>query len=128
MRKHDLPIEVACKAFAATFWEEIDRQPEETRELLTAIRQIYGSALLNGPFAIILGHTDGMIGLNDRIKLRPLVAARKEDMFYIASEESGIREICPQPEKVWMPKAGEPIIGKLRREKDIEQEFTAAQI
>ncbi len=67
-----------------------------------------------------------MIGLNDRIKLRPLVAARKEDMFYIASEEAGIREICPNPEKVWMPKAGEPIFGFLKKEKDIGQKSATA--
>ncbi len=126
LRKQGLPIEVACQAFAANFWEEIDRQPAQKRELLTAIRQIYGSALINGPFAIILGHKNGMIGLNDRIKLRPLVAARKEDMFYIASEEAGIREICPNPEKVWMPKAGEPIFGFLKKEKDIGQKSATA--
>jgi len=115
-RRHGLPFEVVCLALAAPFWEEVDRTSPERRELLKTIRMVYGSALVNGPFAIILGHKGGMIGLNDRIKLRPLVAARKKDTLYIASEESGIREICNPPDMVWFPTAGEPVIGKLRRE------------
>ena len=35
-----------------------------------------------------------MIGINDRIKLRPLVAAKKGDFVYMASEESAIRAIA----------------------------------
>ena len=31
----------------------------------------------------------------------------------MASEESAIRTICPDPEKVWAPKAGEPVIAEL---------------
>lgn len=118
LRKHKLPIEVASLALASPFWVQIDHLPNATKDLLMAIRQVYGSALLNGPFAFILGHKGGMIGLNDRIKLRPLVAAEKGDMLYIASEEAGIREICHHPDRVWMPTAGEPVIGKLRGEKD----------
>jgi glutamate synthase domain-containing protein 1 len=48
--------------------------------------------------------------MNDRIKLRPLVAATHNDMVYMASEESAIREICPEPDTVWAPRAGEPVI------------------
>ena len=33
--------------------------------------------------------------------------------MYVASEESAIREICPQPEKIWAPRGGEPIVGFL---------------
>jgi glutamate synthase domain-containing protein 1 len=62
----------------------------------------------------VVGHTNGMVGLNDRVKLRPLIAARDGDTLYIASEDSAIREICPRPEKVWMPKAGEPVVGILK--------------
>ena len=50
------------------------------------------------------------MGLNDRIKLRPFVAAVDGDRVYMASEESAIREICPSPERVWAPKAGDPVI------------------
>ncbi|MFZ3063056.1 MAG: glutamine amidotransferase family protein [Actinomycetota bacterium] len=118
LRKHKLPIDVAVLALASPFWVQIDHLSNAKKELLRAIRLVYGSALLNGPFSFILGHNGGMIGLNDRIKLRPLVAAKKNDMLYIASEEAGIREICPDPDKVWMPTAGEPVIGELRGERE----------
>jgi len=55
-----------------------------------------------------------MIGLADRVKLRPMIAARKDDMLYIASEEAAIREISPELDRVWNPKAGEPVIGRLK--------------
>jgi len=116
LRRHGLPVEIACKALASPFWKDIDRMPEEDRKLYTALRMVYGSALLNGPFAIVLGMDDGMVALNDRIKLRPLVAARNGDVVYVASEESAIREICPHPEKSWMPLAGEPVIATVSRE------------
>ena len=70
--------------------------------------------MVNGPFAIVLGHRNGMIGLNDRVKLRPLVAARKDDYLYLASEEAAILEICPHPDLVWSPRGGEPVIGELQ--------------
>lgn len=114
VRRHKLSMELAVKALAAPLWKNIDRMPDGQKEILTAIRMVYGSALLNGPFSIILAYKNGMIGLNDRIKLRPMTAARKGDMVYMASEESGIREICPNPDRVWSPKAGTPIIGKLK--------------
>lgn len=117
LRRHRLPIEIAVQALASPFWKMIDNMPEEQREMLTALRQVYGSVMMNGPFAFILGHKDGMLGLNDRIKLRPLVAAEKGDMLYVANEEAGIREIV-SPDKVWMPTAGEPVIGILKPEKD----------
>lgn len=116
LRKHGLSIEIAAMAFASPFWTQIERMPEEKKELLQAIRAVYGGALINGPFAILLGHRGGLIGLNDRVKLRPLVAARKGDTLYMASEESGIREICPDPDTVWAPRAGDPVVGKLKEE------------
>ncbi len=113
IRRHQLPMEMACMVFAPPFWEEIDRMDPEKRELLTAIRAVYGSALLNGPFAILFAYNGGLVGLNDRVKLRPLVAAEKGDMVFMASEESAIRAICPDPEHIWAPKAGEPLIVEL---------------
>ncbi|MCS7278579.1 MAG: glutamine amidotransferase family protein [Thermodesulfobacteriaceae bacterium] len=112
IRRHGLPLKVACLALAPPFWMEIDEMSEE-RELLTAIRIIYGSAMLNGPFAILFAYNGGLVGLNDRVKLRPLVAAEKGDLVYMASEEAAIRAICPDPDKVWAPKAGEPVIVEL---------------
>ena len=51
------------------------------------------------------------MALNDRIKLRSLVAAEKGDTLYVASEEAAIRIVCPSPDRVWSPQGGEPIIG-----------------
>ncbi|MDI6777422.1 MAG: glutamine amidotransferase family protein [Syntrophales bacterium] len=113
IRRNHLPIEVACLALAPPFWQEIERMDEKKKRLCTAIRMVYGSALLNGPFAILFAYNGGLVGLNDRIKLRPLIAAEKGDTVYMASEESAIREICPDPERVWAPKAGEPVITEL---------------
>lgn len=114
IRKHKLPLEAACMALASPFWADIDKMPRKEKELARGIRMVYGGALLNGPFSFIMGFNGGMIGLNDRIKLRPLVAARKGDTLYLSSEESAIRIICPHPDRVWAPKAGEPVIGRIR--------------
>ncbi len=116
VRKHGLSIEMAADALAAPFWKVVDRAPERQRKILTALRMVYGPALVNGPFAIIFGHSRGMVGFNDRIKLRPMVAAEHGDVLYIASEEAAIREICPAPDRVWTPKAGEPVVGWLEGE------------
>lgn len=92
---------------------------DDRKELIKTLRTVYSSLLINGPFSIILGTRNGIVALNDRIKLRNMVAATKGDFLYIASEESGIREICPNPEKVWVPKGGEPVIGLLEGVKSI---------
>ncbi len=113
VRRHKMSIELAAKALAPPFWKDIDRMPDRERKIATAIRQVYGGALLNGPFSIILGHSRGMVGFNDRIKLRPMTCGRKDDMLYMSSEESGIREIAPDLDEVWSPKAGTPVIGEL---------------
>jgi glutamate synthase domain-containing protein 1 len=114
-------------ALAPPTWREIDYRDGDM-ELAKAIRITYGSALVNGPFAILLGHKRGLIGLNDRLKLRPLVAARKGNTLYIASEESGIREICPSPDRVWAPKAGEAVIGWLKEDYNSEFELPRTRV
>ena len=116
LRRHKLPVEMACKALASPFWKDIDLMAPEQRQLFTALRMVYGPALLNGPFAVVLGMSDGMVALNDRIKLRPLVAARDGVIVYVASEESAIREICAHPAESWMPRAGEPVVARVSPE------------
>jgi glutamate synthase domain-containing protein 1 len=113
IRKHGMDIATACIALTAPFWKDIDDMEDGPREVLTAMRLTYGSALLNGPFSLIFGHSRGMVGINDRIKLRPLVAATKDDLVFMASEESAIREICSSPDKLWAPRAGNPVIVEL---------------
>lgn len=115
VRRHGLPLDVACRVIAAPFWKDIDIEKDADRKKLDeALRIVYASALVNGPFAVIVGFSRGMLGLNDRIKLRPLVAAVKDDLLYISSEESAIRQICPRPERVWSPKAGQPVVARLK--------------
>ena len=114
MRRHKLPVEVAAKVMAPPFWEVIDRMPSEERELALALRQVYGSLLLNGPFTVIICRTGQMIGLTDRIRLRPLSTATKGDMLFLSSEESAIRLVCPEVDRMWIPMGGEPIIGRLK--------------
>ncbi|QSQ08421.1 Glutamate synthase [NADPH] large chain [Koleobacter methoxysyntrophicus] len=112
-RKHKLPIEIVCKILAPPMWDEINRMPREQKRLYKSLRAVYGLGLMNGPFSVIISTGTGLIALNDRIKLRPLVVAEKGDMIFIASEESAIRAVCENPQKVWHPRGGEPVIGLL---------------
>jgi len=122
IRQHNLPIEVVAKILAAPLWSEIDRMPEENKKFYSTLRQVYGSLLMNGPFVVIIAHQGEMIGLGDRIRLRPLTAGITDEMLYLSSEESGIRLICPDVKHTWIPKGGEPIIGRLKDGKVIYYE------
>ncbi|MDP2931669.1 MAG: glutamine amidotransferase family protein [Chloroflexota bacterium] len=113
VRKHNLPVEIAAKIFAPPLWTDIERAPAGEQKLLTTLRQVYGSLLLNGPFTIIIAHQGEMIGLTDRIRLRPLTVGTKDSMIYLSSEESAIRLICPDLDRTWIPVGGEPVIGRL---------------
>jgi len=113
IRKHNLPVEVAVRVIAPPFWSDIERCPAAEQELLRSLRQVYGSLLLNGPFAIIIAHQGEMIGLTDRVRLRPLTVGEKGDMVYLSSEESAIRLVCPDLDKTWIPMGGEPVIVKV---------------
>jgi len=123
-RKHRLPIRAVFMAMAAPFWKDIEHYKEtgleKVYEMAKMIRTVYAPAMLNGPFAMLFAFKDGVIGFNDRIKLRPFVAAENGETVYMASEESAIRVICPEPERVWMPKAGEPVIALLNHCKEEE--------
>jgi glutamate synthase domain-containing protein 1 len=116
MRKHNLPLEIVAKILAPPFWDDIERMKPGERKLMQALRQVYGSLLLNGPFAVIIAHHGEMVGLTDRIRLRPLTVGEKGDMLYLSSEESAIRLICPDLDRAWIPVGGEPVIGRLKPE------------
>ncbi len=116
IRRHGLAKRTACRVFAPAFWDEIDRMPEAQQEAYKALRMVYGMAMLNGPFSILVTDARGMLGLNDRVKLRPLVVAEKGDMVFMSSEESAVREVMPELDRVWAPKAGEPVIVELEDE------------
>ncbi|MEM3607338.1 MAG: glutamine amidotransferase family protein [Candidatus Bathyarchaeia archaeon] len=114
VRRQGLPLDVAAKILAPPLWIEIDRMPSEERKVHTALRQCYGGLLMNGPFTIIVAHHGEMIGLTDRLKLRPLSAAVKGGRVYMASEEAAIRVLCRDPDRVWRPKGGEPVVGRVK--------------
>lgn len=117
VRKHNLPLESAGHVIASPLWSQIDRMEEEERTYYTKIRQAYSSLLLNGPFSFIVTNESQMIGITDRIRLRPLVAGKKGTMSYIATEEAAIREIEPDVEDVWIPRGGELIVTELEKKK-----------
>lgn len=123
VRKRGLPFEIACKIMAPPFWDEIERLDEDERVFWESVRATYGGALVNGPFSVLVSDGEVLIGLNDRIKLRPLVAAVHGDRLFLASEEAAIRAVCREPDRVWSPDAGEPVIGKLSRTTETEAIF-----
>jgi glutamate synthase domain-containing protein 1 len=113
MRRHGLPVGVVADVLAPPFWSHIEREDEETQALHRALRQVYASLLMNGPFTIIIAHQGEMIGLTDRIRLRPLTAATKGDRLFLSSEEASIRLVSPELDSVWTPIGGEPVVGRL---------------
>jgi len=113
MRRQHLPIDIVSKILAPPLWSEIKTMKQENELAMRALRQTYGSLLMNGPFTIIVAHEGEMIGLTDRIKLRPLTAAEKGDFLFLSSEEAAIRLVSPMLDRVWNPRGGEPVIGRL---------------
>jgi len=120
MRKQKLPISVVSSIIAAPFWDDIDKMEPKQAEIFRALRQTYGSLLMNGPFSVIVARHGEMIGLTDRIKLRPLSAGIRGDFFYLSSEESAIRLVSPFLDKSWNPRGGEPVVARLKIGKLVE--------
>ena len=54
------------------------------------------------------------MALNDRLKLRSLVVAEKDDKVLIASEEAAIRAMEPDAESLFAPAGGEPVIVRVK--------------
>ena len=59
----------------------------------------FSGLLVTGPFSIILGFDGGLMALNDRLKLRSMVVAEKNDKVFVSSEEAAIRVMEPDAEK-----------------------------
>jgi glutamate synthase domain-containing protein 1 len=112
-RRVGLTLPEVANVIAAPFWKTIETLPPEEAEKLSYLRNVFSSYLITGPFSILVGFTGGIMALNDRLKLRSMVAAEKDDMLYIASEEAAIRKIEPSPDRVWAPRGGEPVIAVL---------------
>lgn len=116
LRKQKLTLKEASAVIASSFWANIDSKDDEDRKLETYLRQMYSELLITGPFSILVGFQGGMMALNDRLKLRSLVVAEKGKNTYFASEESAIRAIEPDVDRIWAPKGGEPVIVQLDKE------------
>lgn len=115
-RKEGFDYEDIAAIIAAPFWEEIDGMPREQAARMKILRNTFASLLITGPFSIICGFNKGLMALNDRLKLRSMVAGEKDDIVYIASEESAIRAVCPDIEGIWAPRGGEPIIVRVEED------------
>ncbi len=114
LRRQGLTLEEMASVIAAPFWSTIrTREPDAARQL-TYLRTVYPSLLITGPFSIILGFNGGLMALNDRLKLRSMVTAEKDDKVFIASEEAAIRVMAPDAENLYAPMGGEPFIVKVK--------------
>lgn len=78
------------------------------------LRTRFPGLLVTGPFSIILGFDGGLMALNDRLKLRSMVVAEKNDKVFISSEEAAIRVMEPDAENIYAPAGGEPVIIKVK--------------
>ncbi|AEE16116.1 class II glutamine amidotransferase [Treponema brennaborense] len=116
LRKEKLTLEEAAHVIAAPFWQTIAGKNDCEKAQLSFLRKVYPELLITGPFSILFGFTGGMMALNDRLKLRSMVAAEKGDMVYMASEECAISVIEKDLDRVWSPAGGEPVIVTLYEE------------
>jgi glutamate synthase domain-containing protein 1 len=122
-RVHKIPITIATIALAPPLFDEIELLDKNSQMLIKRIRATYRSAMLNGPFSIVVGYSNPvptMIGLTDRKKLRPLVVGISEDenTIYMSSEEASFRRLMINNSKfvlnnIWHPKSGAAVIAEL---------------
>ena len=118
-RKQGLTLKESSEVIAAPFWSTIAIKDEEERKRLSYLRKMYSSFLITGPFSILVGFDGGMMALNDRLKLRSLVAAEKGNTVYFSSEEAAIRVIEEEPDRIWAPRGGEAMIVTLDKEAEL---------
>ncbi len=114
LRKQGLTLEEAASVIAAPFWSTIAAKDEKEKEKLTYLRTVFSSLLVTGPFSIVLGFENGLMALNDRLKLRSMVVGEKDDKVFIASEEAAIRVMEPDAENIYAPQGGEPVIVRVK--------------
>ena len=114
LRRQGLSLEELSAVIAAPFWSTIETKGEAEQIKLRYLRTVFSSLLITGPFSIILGFAGGLMALNDRLKLRSLVVAEKDDKVLIASEEAAIRAMEPDAENLFAPAGGEPVIVRVK--------------
>jgi glutamate synthase domain-containing protein 1 len=122
-RRHGIPLSIVTFALAPSLYEEIERLDEKSQLMFKIVRATYRSAMLNGPFSIVVGLSNPnptMIGLTDRKKLRPLVVGISDDenTVHMSSEEASFRKLTIDHynlglKKIWHPKSGTAVIVEL---------------
>ncbi len=117
-RKHGLSKLVASNVVAPPYYDEIQRMTNGQQDIFKLLRVNYGSAMLNGPFSILVAcnrPVPSLLGLTDRKKLRPLIAGMTDDenTIIMSSEESAIKYVLKNVSNVWAPTAGNPVIAEL---------------
>ena len=117
LRRQGLTLEEAASVIAAPFWTTINSKPEKEKEKLTYLRTVFPSLLITGPFSIVYGWDGGLMALNDRLKLRSMITAEKDDKVFIASEEAAVRVMEPDAENFYAPAGGEPVIVRVKEGK-----------
>ena len=87
------------------------------RQNYTHFPGLFSNLLITGPFSIGFGWDGGLMALNDRLKLRSMITAEKDDRVFIASEEAAIRAMEPDVCNLYAPSGGEPVIVRVKEGK-----------
>ena len=128
VRRHGLTMETAAKVIAAPFWSDLSMTGGVDSKMQQALRITYGGLLLNGPFTVIIARAGEMVGLTDRIRLRPLVVASQGSKLYLSSEESAIRLVSPELDDVWIPVGGQPVIARLGHVPTSDEQWSTGEV
>lgn len=128
VRRHQVPMHIAARVLAAPFWNDMPHMDESEGRMMQTLRMAYSGLLMNGPFTIIIGRQGEMVGLTDRIRLRPLVVATAGSKVYLSSEESAIRLVEPELDATWIPVGGHPVIARLGQLPNEDETWTAGEV
>ena len=117
IRRHHLSIEEATHVLAPPYWSSVEGMAAgASQDKLVALKVIYESAMLNGPFAILAACSEGLFSITDNTKLRPMTVGHAEGYSYFASEVSALYEMEEELDTVTTPRAGQPCIVRLAEE------------
>ncbi len=109
IRRHGLSIYDAAEVLAPPYWSSVEREENmELQDRLVALKVIYESAMLNGPFAVLAAFDGGLFSITDNTKLRPMTVGLAGDYSFYASEVSALYEMEENLERVFTPRAGQP--------------------
>lgn len=123
IRRHGLSVNDAVMVLAPPYWASVERMPEgEQKDKMLALKIIYESAMLNGPFAILAAFDKGLFSITDNTKLRPMTIGEAGGYSYFASEVSALYEMEEKLDRVITPRAGESCVVFLDEENAKENE------